>query len=135
MAEAHQLRGDTPEALEWLVKATDLWPDDLRVRLELAELLYVGGDPRRSLFPLEAAYRQNPDMEERDLAHVHFSRGLILLRSLGQRGEALYNFEQAIAVNPGHPQAAAIQGTILELRSEGVEPVPDATSRQPTDAD
>ena len=88
-------------------------------------MYFLNGDARRALFHLEAAIRQNPDIEPRDLAFVHFSRGLILLRSIGDRATALYNLEQALAINPAHPQSSAIQATVLELRDAGVEPRPD----------
>ena len=71
-------------------------------------------------------------MAPRDLAQVHFSRGLIHLRMTGHRGEALHNFEAAIALNPEHSQAAGIQETILKLRSEGVEPLHDPALGPPS---
>lgn len=122
IAEAYRLQGNNHTAVEWLEKGIELWPDALQIRLELSEMYFLNGDARRALFHLEAAIRQNPDIEPRDLAFVHFSRGLILLRSIGDRATALYNLEQALAINPAHPQSSAIQATILELRDAGVEP-------------
>jgi len=125
LAEAHRLKGDTRGAIDWLSKAVDLWPDDLQARMELAELLYASGRFREALRHLEEARRLNQEMEPRDLAHYHFSRGLIQLRALGERSTALYNFEQALELNPDHPQAGAIRATIDELRADGVLPQPE----------
>ena len=126
LAEAYRLKGDSPTAIDWLIKAVDLWPDDLQARMELAELLYASGRFRDALRHLEEARRQNPEMEPRDRAHYHFSRGLIQLRALGERGSALYNFEQALRLDPDHPQAGAIRAAIDELRADGVMPQPEA---------
>jgi tetratricopeptide (TPR) repeat protein len=123
LAEAHRLKGDTPGAIDWLSKVVELWPDDLQARMELAEVLYASGRFREALRHLEAARRQNPEMEPRDLAHYHFSRGLIQLRALGERRAALYNFERALELNPDHPQKGAIRTAIEELRGSGVQPM------------
>jgi tetratricopeptide (TPR) repeat protein len=131
MARAHQLRGNTPAAVEWLRKAADLWPEDLDTRLELAEVLYSTGEFKEALGHLEAARHYNPGMDDDRLAQVHFYRGLIYLRVLSDDGRALFNMERALALNPDHPQAPAIRGAIRELKSRGVTPLEDEPGTRP----
>jgi len=131
IARALQLRGDTPAAVVWLRKAVDLWPEDLQARLDLAEMLYATGEFQDALRHLEAARHYNPGMEDDKMAQVHFNRGLIYLRGLGDDGRALFNMERASALNPGHPQAPAIRGAIRELRARGAQPVEDEAMTRP----
>jgi tetratricopeptide (TPR) repeat protein len=130
LARAYQLQGDTPQAVEWLVKAVDLWPEDLQTRLDLAELLYGSGQYRDALSQLDAARHYNPSMEPRLLAQVYLDRGLIWMWGLEDAGKALYDMEKAIALLPEHPQAAAIESTIRDLKARHIEAVPD----EPADA-
>ncbi len=125
LARAYQLRDNTPAAVEWLRKAIDLWPEDLEARLELAEMLYATRDYREALDQIDQGLHYNPEIPTAQRAQVAFNRGLIFLRGIGDEGRALYNMEKAIALDPGHAQAAAIQGTIRELRARGVTPVTD----------
>ena len=129
LARAFSLKGDAEQAREWLIKAVDLWPEDLHARLELAELLYAGGEFTRALKEIEVAVRHNPSIDRPQLAQVYFNRGLIFYRGLDDGGTALYDFEEALLLNPAHPQAGAIAGAIRELRARGRQPVPDEALR------
>jgi tetratricopeptide (TPR) repeat protein len=125
LARAFQLEGDTPQAVEWLGKAVDLWPEDLQTRLDLAEMLYGSGQYRDALTQLDAARHYNPAMDPRLLGQVYFDRGLIWMRGLEDAGKALYDMEKAIALAPDHPQAAAIESTIRDLKARHTEALPD----------
>jgi tetratricopeptide (TPR) repeat protein len=131
IARAYQLRGDTPQAVEWLRKAVDLWPEDLQARLDLSEVLYSTGEFQDALRQLEAARHYNPDMPATQMAQVWFNRGLIYLRGLDEGGRALFDMDKAIEMDPQHPQAAAIQAAIRDLRARGVQPVPDEAMTRP----
>jgi tetratricopeptide (TPR) repeat protein len=132
LARAYQLEGDTPQAVEWLVKAVDLWPEDLQTRLDLAELLYGSGQYRDALSQLDAARHYNPSMDPRLLGQVYFDRGLVWMRGLEDAGKALYDMEKAIALSPDHPQAAAIESTIRDLKARHLEAVPDEPAAEPS---
>ena len=131
LARAYELEGDTPQAVEWLVKAIDLWPEDLQTRLDLAELQYGSGQYRDALAQLDAARHYNPTMDPRLLGQVYFDRGLIWMRGLEDAGKALYDMEKAIALSPDHPQAAAIESTIRDLKARHTEAVPDEPAAAP----
>jgi len=135
LARAYQLEGDTPQALEWLGKAVDLWPEDLQARLDLAELLFASAQYRDALTQLDAARHYNPSMEPRLLGQVYFYRGLIWMRGLEDPGKALYDMEKAIALSPDHPQAAAIQSAIQDLKARRTEAVADEPAGGATGAD
>jgi tetratricopeptide (TPR) repeat protein len=132
LARAYQLEGDTPQAVEWLAKAIDLWPEDPQTRLDLAEMLYGSSQYRDALTQLDAARHYNPSMEPRFLAQVYLDRGLIWMRGLEDPGKALYDMEKAIALSPDHPQAAAIESTIRDLKARHTEAVPDEPTAAPT---
>lgn len=125
LARAFALKGDAEQAREWLTKAVDLWPDDLQARLELAEMLYAGGEFNRALKEIEVAVKSNPSIDPPQMAQVYFNRGLIYFRGLNEGGMALYDFEKVLELNPAHPQASAIRSAIRELRARGRQPVPD----------
>lgn len=125
LALAYGLKGDSEQAREWLTKAVDLWPEDLQARLELAEFLYSGGEFNQALKELETAVHYNRGMRPDQMAQVYFNRALIFYRGLNERGMALYDFEKALELNPGHPQAAAIQNAVRELRARGQNPQED----------
>jgi tetratricopeptide (TPR) repeat protein len=131
LARAYQLEGDTPQAVEWLTKAIDLWPEDLPTRLDFAEMLYGSGRYRDALAQLDAARHYNPSMDPHLLGQVYFDRGLIWMRGLEDAGKALYDMEKAIALSPDHPQAAAIESTIRDLKARHTEAVPDEPSAVP----
>jgi len=133
MALAYDLKGDHPSAVEWLRKGIDLWPDDLQTRAELAEALFRAGEYREALKQLDEARETNTTMEPRELARLYFNRGLILYQGLNQPGQALYNFEKSLSLDPAYSQALTIRNTILVLRSKGIQPIPDepATGNPP----
>jgi tetratricopeptide (TPR) repeat protein len=125
MAKAYQLKGDTATALDWYRKAIDMWPDDLRTRLDVAELLFDTGDFKTALRHLEEARREGKNLDDAQLAEIYFNRGFIFLQGLKQPGRALYDFEKVLALNPGYPQGDQLRGTILRLRAAGYQPLRD----------
>ena len=125
MARAYELRGDTPQAIDWLRKAVDLWPEDLQARLDLAELLFATGEPRDALRQMEAARHYNASIETDQLAQMYFNRGLVFLKGLDDPARALFDFDRALGLDPSHPQAAEIKRTIGDLKARGVSEIPD----------
>jgi 4-amino-4-deoxy-L-arabinose transferase-like glycosyltransferase/Tfp pilus assembly protein PilF len=125
IARAHDLKGDNAAAIEWLRKAVDLWPEDLQARLELAEVLYNGGEFRAALREIEHAAAYNKSAGPRDRALMHTHRGFIYLRALNEPGRALYHFEKALEIDPALPQSADVRSTILQLRARGYQPLAD----------
>jgi tetratricopeptide (TPR) repeat protein len=125
MARAYALKGDAAAAVELLTRAADLWPEDLDVRFEIAELLHNRGDHRAAMRHLDEARLYNKSMGDRELARLRFYRGLIFFRGLEEPGKALYDLESALALDPGMPQAGEVRETILALRARGIQPIPD----------
>ncbi|HKN47360.1 MAG TPA: tetratricopeptide repeat protein, partial [Candidatus Polarisedimenticolia bacterium] len=131
IARAYDLKGDHATALDYMKKASDLWPDDLTAALELAEALYNGGDFKASLAVLDQARRVSAHLSPRDLSHIYMDRGLVFDQGLGQPGRALYCFEKALELDPEHPQADEIRKTIVGLRARGLQPLPDDLREAP----
>jgi 4-amino-4-deoxy-L-arabinose transferase-like glycosyltransferase len=125
LGKAHVLRGDNSTAIDWLRKAADLWPDDMRTRLELAEALFNGGDARAALTELDAALRREESLSDIELAQVYYNRGVALSQGLSEPGRALFAFEKALELNPDLLQAPQTRAKILELRAGGYQPLPD----------
>jgi tetratricopeptide (TPR) repeat protein len=125
IARAYDLKGDHATALDYMKKASELWPDDLTAALELAEALFNGGDFKGSLAVLDQVSRVNAHLEPHDLSHIYMDRGLVFDQGLGQPGRALYCFEKALELDPQHPQADEIRKIIVGLRARGLQPLPD----------
>ncbi len=125
MARVFALKGDQPAAIEWLRKGVDLWPDDLQTRTELAEALFRSGEYREALRQIDQGRAMHKNLDPRELAKVYFHRGLILHQGLNEPGRALYNFERSLELDPGYSQAGEVRGTVMILRSRGIQPLPD----------
>ncbi len=125
MARAYLLKGDNAQAIEWLQKGVDLWPEDLQARLDLAEILYNSGDFKMALRHLDEARAYNKGLDDRRQAEICFYRGLVFYRGLDQPGRALYNFERALGLDPEQSQGAEIRRAILDLRARGFQPLSD----------
>jgi tetratricopeptide (TPR) repeat protein len=126
LARAYELKGDTAQAVEWLRKAVDLWPEDMQARMELSELLYNTGDYDAALRHIETAAHYNPGMGKESLAQLYYNRALVFLNGQNDKATALYDFEKTLEVDPAYPRADAIRETIRQLRQSGVQPQDDA---------
>ena len=126
LARAYELKGDTAQAVDWLRKAVDLWPEDMQARLELAELLYNTGDYDAALSHIETAAHYNPGMEKDSLAQLYYNRALVFLNGRNDKATALYDFEKTLEIDPVYPRADAIRETVRRLRQSGVPPQVDA---------
>ncbi len=132
MARAHALRGDHAGAVEWMRKGVDLWPDDLRARLELAEALFNGGRPGDALTEIDAALRESASLPRRDLAQIYYNRGVVLLNGLSEPGRALWALEKALELDPALPQGRETRAMTLELRARGYQPIAEIpAAREP----
>ena len=125
MARVFALKGDQPAAIDWLRKGADLWPDDLQTRAELAEALFRSGEYREALRQIDQGRAMHESLDPKELAKIYFHRGLILHQGMNEPGRALYNFERALELDPGYAQAGEIRGTVMVLRSRGIQPLPD----------
>jgi tetratricopeptide (TPR) repeat protein len=131
MARAHALKGDPAEAIEWLTKAAELWPEDLPTRFELSEQLFHQREFAAALRQMDEARQYNKGVAGRDLAQIYFYRGLIYQRGLDQPGKALYDYERALATDPGLPQADDLRREVLALRARGIQPLSDEAALTP----
>ncbi len=125
IAQAYTLKGDNASAVDWLKKATDLWPDDLQARLELAEALYNNGEFTRALKELDEVRRLNAALASHDLAEIYVNRGLIFSHGINEPGRALYSFEKALEIDPAYPEADRVRKAIFDLRARGTQPLSD----------
>ena len=125
MAQAYDLKGDLPTAIEWLRKGADLWPDDLQCRIELAEALFRSGEYKDALKQLDEARASNRNMESNERARMYFNRGLIYYEGLNDPGRALYDFLKCLETNPAYSQEPVVRSTILTLQARGTQPIVD----------
>lgn len=105
---------DPASAIPLLQQASELTPDDLSVRLDLASALREGGrfaDAAAALGNVLAAYGARRPKER---ALVHFELGRTALAS-GDRARSLSEFDAAIRIDPGHP------GVLLALARLALE--------------
>jgi tetratricopeptide (TPR) repeat protein/4-amino-4-deoxy-L-arabinose transferase-like glycosyltransferase len=129
---AYGLKGDNAQAIEWLSKATDLWPDDYRARLDLAEALFNGGEFKRALRELDEVRKVNKSLDRKELAEIYLNRGLVLERGTNEPERALASFEKVLELDPQHPQAAEVRKAIEELRARGYAPKVDEPDSSPS---
>ncbi len=130
LARATMLKGDNAGGVEILRKANDLWPDDLRTKLDLSEALFNGGDYRSALRTLDEI-RRSAGLSRLEQAQVYVNRALIYSRGLNQPGRALFCFETALDIEPAYPEAAQIRQAILGLRASGFQPLADELYDEP----
>jgi tetratricopeptide (TPR) repeat protein len=126
---AYSLKGDNTRAIEYLSKATDLWPEDYRARLDLAEALFNSGDFKRALREIDEVRKVNQGLDRKELAEIFLNRGLIFERGTNEPERALASFEKVLELDPQFPQAAEVRSAIQDLRSRGYSPRADETDK------
>jgi len=124
-ANAYRLQGDNDRAVATLRQIVSLYPEAVPVRLELAELLFAGGDARGALAALIPRIKEPTNIETRQWAQLLFLRAMIFDRGLSDPARALYDFEKVLELDPEHVQAPAIRERVKDLRAGGVRPSPD----------
>jgi len=131
LARATMLKGDNAGAVEILTKAGDLWPEDIRTRLELAEALFNSGEYKKALKTLDEIRLSRVALSNLDRAQLFVNRALIFSRGLNEQGRALYCFEKALEIEPAYPEAAQVRQAILSLSGSGFQPLSDDLYDEP----
>jgi tetratricopeptide (TPR) repeat protein len=134
LGQAHVLKGDNATAIDWLRKAVDLWPDDVRSRLELAEALFNGGEAEAALRELDFALARRETLSDSELAQIYYNRGIALSQRLSEPGRALFAFEKALELDPDLVQAPQTRAKVLELKARGYQPLPDRPAAEEASA-
>ena len=132
LLRAEVLRGQRRrlgEAIEELRKAATAWPEDLRIRRELARSLFVANDAEAARPLLEDLLRREPESAELCLL-----LGETWLRTL-QPAKALPLLERAVKSDPKLlPAQAALGRAYLEV-GEAARAVAPLETALPTDTD
>jgi 4-amino-4-deoxy-L-arabinose transferase-like glycosyltransferase len=97
----------------------DLRRDVFARRLSLAEALHKAGRAREALAAVEEALASASGaaspMDPVLLADAHYGEALIYLRDLPDPAAAARHFREVLALNPAHPRADWIRGTLASL--------------------
>jgi predicted Zn-dependent protease len=117
------------EAIEELKKAAAAWPEDLRIRRELASALFVANDAEAARPLLEDLLKREPDSAE-----LAFLLGETWLRTL-QPGKAVPLLERAVKRDPKLLPAQAALGRAYLEAGEMAKAVAPLQAALETDAD
>ena len=129
------------EALVWYEKAVKVWPGSYasvtnwggllwdrsrRLSVQAAELRAQGkiaeadaltaradAGFREAIDKIDLAIAMNPSY-----AHAHLIRALLMTAYVGDRAQAIAEFEQVLRLMPDHPQRAEIEQELARLRSQ-----------------
>lgn len=99
--------GHRQDALRWLKRAADKYPDDPRGAYNLGVLHQTLGDSQKALDAFKNAARAGPSF-----APAQYNLA-ITLYELGKMNEAIKYFDRAIAADPNHADAFASKAFIL----------------------
>jgi predicted Zn-dependent protease len=117
------------ESKEALEGAIERWPDDHRLRHELATLLVVGKEYDAARALLAPLLEGDPDSAELNLL-----MGETWVESR-QPAQALPYLERAVARNPGLPHARALLGRAYLDAGDAAKAVPHLEAALPSDTD
>jgi tetratricopeptide (TPR) repeat protein len=109
LARALYRAGRPEEAIDALRKGVALKPDDLELRLDLANLLAGNGRPKDALEHYQVALQQQPEHAPSLLGRAD------ALALLGRLDEARAGYRKALSVQPAFPEALFNLG-LLELQ-------------------
>ncbi|MCP4006530.1 MAG: tetratricopeptide repeat protein [bacterium] len=113
---AHAFRlGELASALEFLERATELAPEDLRIVRLYSLALISSGQAQRASELLLATTRADADDDD-----LHFVRALAHYRA-GELTTARAGFAQVLQAEPEHAQAQLFLGTTLQELGEDAE--------------
>jgi predicted Zn-dependent protease len=117
------------EAIEALRRAADAWPENLRIRRELATVLFLANDPEGARPILEDLLKREPDSAELALL-----LGETWLKAQ-QPGKAVPFLESAIRRDPKLPRARAALGRAYLDLGEMAKAIPPLLAALDTDED
>ncbi len=100
--------GQLPEAIDTLVRARTLGPEQSQVHLNLGSAYRLHGYHSEAAAALREAERLSPDCAE-----LHVNKGN-LFQETGEVTEAIASFQKAIAIDSSLPTAAAGLGRVLQ---------------------
>ena len=112
-----RLCGRPDAALDWLLRAESLAPDDPDVLNDLGCLLLERGDAAAALIRHHRALRARPTSAE---GHFNLANAL---RDYGRPEEALASYERALVLKPLFPEALINCGNVLRCRGRQAEAV------------
>jgi len=117
------------EAIDDLKRAAEVWPQDLRIRRELATMLFVANDAEGARPIFEDLLKREPDSAELALL-----LGEALLKAQ-QPGKAVPFLERAARRDPKLLRARAVLGRAYLELGEAAKAIPSLEAALPTDQD
>ncbi|HET9480884.1 MAG TPA: glycosyltransferase family 39 protein [Candidatus Polarisedimenticolia bacterium] len=112
-------RGDAAGSAEAYTGAADADPEDVGIRLRLAEALHKAGRPREALEAAAGSLRLPGARDPALAAAAHYGQALIYLKDLPDRARAAEHLREALRLQPWHPRAAWIRSTLSGLEPDG----------------
>jgi tetratricopeptide (TPR) repeat protein len=122
--------GRAARAVTLLRAASQAFPDNIEIRLQLGAALTFVGDPQAALAEFQEALRGQPGNP-----HVHYNLGTTL-RVLGRDQEALTHLRRAVELHHEYPEALFnLAQTLRHLGrdAEAAEPLDELLRLDPTD--
>jgi golgin subfamily B member 1 len=115
-AEIHLTRRDAPaEAAPLLSQAIELDPDDQKLRLRLAQALFLAASYEQAEGVLREQIQRYGARKPKDRAQAHFHLARVLLAS-SREADALVELDAASRIDPAHPGIMQVLGRVaMEL--------------------
>jgi tetratricopeptide (TPR) repeat protein len=110
-------RNDPAMAAPLLEQAIELDPDDQKLRLKLAQSLFLAARYDDALGVLRDQIQRYGARKPKDRALAHFQLARVLLAS-GQEGEALKELDAASKIDPAHPGIMQMLGRVAMEQGE-----------------
>ncbi len=111
-AEIHLTHRDAPaEAAPLLQQAIELDPDDQKLRLRLAQALFLAASYDQAEGVLREQIQRYGARKPKDRAQAHFQLARVLLANQ-REGEALVELDSASKIDPAHPGIMQVLGRV-----------------------
>jgi tetratricopeptide (TPR) repeat protein len=110
-------RDDPALAAPLLEQAIELDPDDQKLRLRLAQALFLAGRYPDAQGVLREQIQRYGARKPKDRALAHFQLARVLLAS-GEQGEALRELDAASKIDPAHPGIMQMLGRVAMEQGE-----------------
>lgn len=110
-------RNDPALAAPLLEQAIELDPDDQKLRLRLAQALFLAARYPDALGVLREQIQRYGARKPKDRALAHFQLARVLLAS-GEEGEALRELDAASKIDPAHPGIMQMLGRVAMEQGE-----------------
>jgi tetratricopeptide (TPR) repeat protein len=117
-SEIHLTHRNAPaQAAPLLEQAIELDPDDQKLRLRLAQSLFLSAQYPQALAVLHEQIQRYGARKPKDRAHAHFQLARVLLAT-GENGDALRELEAASKIDPAHPGIMQTLGRVAMEQGE-----------------